>query len=43
MAVGLQFTDPWLHQNHVIALSMIPIKSGVDTAGAGMLRLFART
>ena len=42
MAVGLQFTDPWLHQNHVIALSMMPIKSGVDTVGADMLRLVCK-
>ena len=42
MAVGLQLTDPWLHQNHVIALSMLPIKSGADTVGADMLRVVCK-
>ena len=42
MAVGLQFTGPWLHQNHVIALRMMPIKSGVGTVGADMLRLVCK-
>ena len=42
MAFGIQFTDPWLHQNHVIALSMLPIKSGADTAGADMLRVVCK-